>query len=1219
MRKLLVFFCILSLLAPTLSAPPAAAAPAEGGPLTSAPASPAAPSALDVSEELVPSDVASYALAAPKLFWYDNRVPLCPFGIPGTNETIQRLPASGGRPRVLYAAHRTCEQYLATSNIAADANYVYWLGPGGLMRLSVNANPGDPPETLNAALTGPGLVADGGDRLFTLSGNSSGASAAISVVLKATNATTLLVQPGGVIDTLQTDGHFVFYSAGAFLYRFEPGVDVGIGRTVSTAMTGYYVDPRITTYCTLPEGCDFTTVAFVAQGDKVYRYINSRTILGSPVYTALFNQTVVYDLVSDGSNRLFLFEKRQVNCAPLCEVAEYLVRTGKTSQTGKADIYSYGPSTAFDIPSHLSTDGERLFWVRSGSLRKLMSDSGALPSGNVFVTGMEITQGIQNTSNRVMLVRKRPTIVRVYVSAAGSAVPGVTALLSTTAAVARKEIYPSNPNTVITIRPSPERKDINQSFWFELPTDWTDRASLDLHVKVNPYRDPTETNYLDNEYDLPGGATFNPSPSLTVDFFDLTYAITTTSYSPRYTEDILHTYSWILRAYPLGGAVGEYFKPTLLHLDGGTTLGHYVNRTDADCFRVYSSPGSDVSLCASYYANQWLNILRIAPSLFSIFNLHPNPKAFFYGMISDASKNFPRGQAMYALTSVGPAGTPGSPFSLGSGWDTDGTYADWYAAHEIGHSLGRMHPVAGSDDPATAAVENCGHSRDDSGFPYGDTSHSTAPIGDASGATEGFDRGDKSLNIKPAVLPSNIWNDVMSYCSNQWLSDYNYKAMYDYMIAHPSLPQSLGDNRPMVGDFLYVAGQVNPGAQTASITTVSRQPELVNIKDPDPTGAYRLRQVDANGGLLSEVRFATQAVVDGPNQAFGEALTYAPGVDSVQVLPLDKDIVLASYHISPTPPQVGNVSLPFALQPVSGKATLAWSAQDKDGDRLTFDIAYSPDGGASFLPVAMGYRGQSLDIDTDQLPGAKSGVFRVIASDGANTALADSKPYALAGKPPQPFILSPGAGTHLHYGQQVNVSGFAQDAQDGLLDPARLAWKDGAGQALGAGASLTLYDLPVGVNTLTLQATNSLSLTATTSITISVDDDLSLPGPTLEAAPQQVGWQVPVESSTVVTATLTVNNSGGGSLDWTASSDQPWLGLSASGGTLSADGSPAALTLSASPAGMAPGVHTAHVTLSPAGGGANVVVTVSLVVGAAPSPPAGKFAGFTLFMPVMNR
>ena len=51
---------------------------------------------------------------------------------------------------------------------------------------------------------------------------------------------------------------------------------------------------------------------------------------------------------------------------------------------------------------------------------------------------------------------------------------------------------------------------------------------------------------------------------------------------------------------------------------------------------------------------------------------------------------------------------------------------------------------------------------------------------------EGFDVGDPSFGIAKAIYPGTTWNDVMSYCSNQWLSDYTYNGMYSYMIGHPS-------------------------------------------------------------------------------------------------------------------------------------------------------------------------------------------------------------------------------------------------------------------------------------------------------------------------------------------------------------------------------------------------------------------------------------------------
>ena len=43
----------------------------------------------------------------------------------------------------------------------------------------------------------------------------------------------------------------------------------------------------------------------------------------------------------------------------------------------------------------------------------------------------------------------------------------------------------------------------------------------------------------------------------------------------------------------------------------------------------------------------------------------------------------------------GPTGIPGDTTSLGSGWDVDNSYGDWYMGHEVGHTLGRAHPLPG--------------------------------------------------------------------------------------------------------------------------------------------------------------------------------------------------------------------------------------------------------------------------------------------------------------------------------------------------------------------------------------------------------------------------------------------------------------------------------------------------------------------------------------------
>jgi len=178
-------------------------------------------------------------------------------------------------------------------------------------------------------------------------------------------------------------------------------------------------------------------------------------------------------------------------------------------------------------------------------------------------------------------------------------------------------------------------------------------------------------------------------------------------------------------------------------------------------------------------------------------------------------------------------------------------------------------------------------------------------------------------------------------------------------------------------------------------------------------------------------------------------------------------------------------------------------------------------------------------------------------------------------------------------GQVVNLEGDATDAQDGVIPDADLDWSSQAG-SLGSGARVSTETLPVGANLITLSVTNSVGVTAARTVTITVDGNVGAPGPTLTAGPGQLGWQVAAGEVQLQSATLYVGNSGSGSLQFTASSNAPWLMLDAPGGT-----APATLTLSANPAGFADGtVQDTIVTLGAVGFPDQVIgVPVRLAVG----------------------
>lgn len=119
-------------------------------------------------------------------------------------------------------------------------------------------------------------------------------------------------------------------------------------------------------------------------------------------------------------------------------------------------------------------------------------------------------------------------------------------------------------------------------------------------------------------------------------------------------------------------------------------------------------------------------------------------------------------------------------------------------AHEIGHAHGRAHAPCG--DVAGA----------DKRFPYSDGS-----IG-----VYGYNQAEKSL-----IDPS--YSDVMGYCYPIWISDYNYKALFD-RISYVSKPKDIVQLAPAPIRYRFIQVGAN-GKLTWGRTTITRN---TPISDP---------------------------------------------------------------------------------------------------------------------------------------------------------------------------------------------------------------------------------------------------------------------------------------------------------------------------------------------------------------------------------------------------
>jgi hypothetical protein len=112
---------------------------------------------------------------------------------------------------------------------------------------------------------------------------------------------------------------------------------------------------------------------------------------------------------------------------------------------------------------------------------------------------LEVTQGIQNLANDVPLIADKTTYVRFYVSSHVD-VPSVDARLHGTRGGVALPGSPLRPTggRITTHFDAGNRDDLNDSFYFRLPSEWRS-GTVTLRAVVNPAHDVAETDYANNE------------------------------------------------------------------------------------------------------------------------------------------------------------------------------------------------------------------------------------------------------------------------------------------------------------------------------------------------------------------------------------------------------------------------------------------------------------------------------------------------------------------------------------------------------------------------------------------------------------------------------------------------------------------------------------------------------------------------------------------------
>lgn len=1056
-------------------------------------------------------------------------------GAPGVETlpyAITRASVAVSSPRTLYEFNPprpvgTCNPYRLYSNVFAFGPDLYFIdnqGPDGhaaLWRRPRDTNPFEPSQmladlgrdTISAELIVFGVS-------VIVIHRSSNPIRVRNVIIQYHKDTGELLNgnidsASGSLRALRYDGRYLYWLKDNALRRNDTTNGVLV-----TALPGQVIDDYIVygyeEQCG-PPGCEYYSRIQFSRG---HRFFEAETISNQvfPAYTSTEATASIIGMVRGPIHYYFIEQRPRGGDFP-DQITYRVFRLGVGDSVPQL---IYGPIA--NAP--LGYDGFRtdLSWlyfrdVGRNRLLRLPVNAAAIQIQDLRATGLEVTQGLQNSAHSLRLIAGKRTIVRFYVrSASGADVPGVEASLAGSNQFGfLGRLEPINAGgKLLTVRANPTRASLDHSFQFELPLWWTTGGRLSLTATVNPGRRLIEDVETDNSASRQ--VDFLPSERLLVIYYNWSYDLDGTRYSPS-AADVAASRTRMRRLYPLGEPGNAFESPglhtvTLDFVDNN--LAAQVQRTAADCVKRYPAnrdPAKDKTgdrnMCASDYVHARMRALRrgsgIAPGAVSYGNIAQVPAP------EDDLTYFTRGY---------------QSGQYGTGPSTNANYA----AHEVGHVLGRGHPEAG------AGI--CKHDPVDSDYPY-ILALIDNPI-NAATRYQGLNFTDGMLNTLTLLDAAKTY-DVMSYCSPGWISDYTVDGIYQYL-ASPNRPRQVrrAPLQRVPGDWLVVSGTMDPPDGTGGFVVVERTNTVMDPTAPLP-GGFTLELRNGAGHVVASHPFTAEPASEKPGKVvFDLVVPFVPGTAELRAVEEATGRVLATTGVSPAAPLIGDVQLRDAPDPVDGIVTVSWNASDPDGDALIYDILATRDGGETYRPIHLGVTDTSVALDTSRLGGGANRL-RIVASDGVHTAYAESATFTVPARPPRVRVISPADGTRVGFGQMVTFQAEVDDVQDEHIPDFDVWWLLPRTGSTAAGGRILQTDLFVGENRLEVYAENSLGEVGMDSVTVFVDDVLDAPGPTLSVAPQTIAWHVAADDTTPQSTRVEVTNRGTNTLVFTAQSDAPWL------------------------------------------------------------------------------
>lgn len=325
------------------------------------------------------------------------------------------------------------------------------------------------------------------------------------------------------------------------------------------------------------------------------------------------------------------------------------------------------------------------------------------------------------------------------------------------------------------------------------------------------------------------------------------------------------------RANNLLGDVTEANKGRFLDL---TQRVHPIPSYDADIHQVYLTTTSK-PLDPDNASGAWSDVLREILAI----QVSEGSGRNYYGVVRVGHRS--------GLAGLGYVGAPAA-----IGYD-ESSDASRVMAHELGHNWGRLHSACGNPGDV------------DPDYPY-----------------DGGLIGVHGLDVASETLKGPHLPDVMGYCRDPWVSDFNYNAVLDYRAGSSPAEGSVGGEQRC----LLIWGRIENGRAIL-------EPAFEVVTRPMPHhggGPYSVAGYSADGGRLFEVSFDAVPVAD--DRRGGKDFAFAVPLDDAVAARLES-LRLAGAGILPAAASrsvesrlAGAAADSVIIRPTAGGAALQWDA-----------------------------------------------------------------------------------------------------------------------------------------------------------------------------------------------------------------------------------------------------------------------------------------------------